>query len=753
MSDRFYVTTPIYYVNDAPHIGHAYTTVIADALARWHRLLGDDVYFLTGTDEHGLKVAAGGRGSRAARPQEHADRTSARFREAWDLLDISLRRLHPHHRAPPPPRRCRRSCRRVYDNGHIDQDTYEGLYCVSCEAYYTEADADRRGRSAPSTRAPVEHARGGELLLPAVGVRSSRLLDWYEAHPDAVAPGGQAQRGAGLHPPGPRRHLHQPHVASTGASRCRGTPGTSSTSGTTRSSTTPPPSATARPRAVRALVAGGAPPHRQGHPPLPLRLLAGHAAGRRHRAAAPRQRARLPAGRRREDEQDRACNQIVPGRPRRRLRRRRLPLPLPARHALRARRRLQLRGAWSPATTPTSPTTSATCWHGWPPSSARSAAASGPRRGPTARWPRSPPRSTPTPPRPGRPCSRRSRLEATWRLIRETNALPRGERAVEGRPGPDGRRRAGRRPRGAADRRRARLARECPSTAEELWRRIGLPGQPVDQRLPEAAAWGGYPGGVRGRRRASRCSPGSPRPSAEAPRGRPALDRQPLPPATAAMRPMRPSSDAHEAGVDPHDHRRHRRRARRGQAIEVAAGPRRGCGPRRACTPTTPARASTASWRCSTSPRWWRWGSAGSTTTTTTRRAPAQRAAFAAQIALAHERDLALVIHTREAWDETFDILDRRGRAGPHGLPLLHRRADEARRGLDLGAGSPSAASSRSPGARDVREPPRPCARSTACWSRPTPRTWPRCPTGAARTARRWCRWWGPRWPRPRGSR
>src|SRR5271169_1793212 len=85
---RFYVTTPIYYVNDAPHIGHAYTTVTADALARWHRLLGDDVHFLTGTDEHGLKVQRAAQ-SHGLTPAEHAERTSARYRETWADLDIS----------------------------------------------------------------------------------------------------------------------------------------------------------------------------------------------------------------------------------------------------------------------------------------------------------------------------------------------------------------------------------------------------------------------------------------------------------------------------------------------------------------------------------------------------------------------------------------------------------------------------------------------------------------------------------------
>src|ERR1700704_5607521 len=87
-SARFYVTTPIYYVNDVPHIGHAYPTVTADALARWHRLLGDEVWFLTGTDEHGLKVQRAAEAN-GLTPKEQADRTSERYKEAWALLDIT----------------------------------------------------------------------------------------------------------------------------------------------------------------------------------------------------------------------------------------------------------------------------------------------------------------------------------------------------------------------------------------------------------------------------------------------------------------------------------------------------------------------------------------------------------------------------------------------------------------------------------------------------------------------------------------
>ncbi|MET0579169.1 MAG: class I tRNA ligase family protein, partial [Ilumatobacteraceae bacterium] len=125
---RFYVTTPIYYVNDAPHVGHAYTTVIADALARWHRLVGDDTYFLTGTDEHGLKVAQSAVEA-GITPQAQADRNSTRFREAWDLLDISyddfIRTTEPRHHLA-----VQSLLSRIRDNGDIELDTYEGPYCV-----------------------------------------------------------------------------------------------------------------------------------------------------------------------------------------------------------------------------------------------------------------------------------------------------------------------------------------------------------------------------------------------------------------------------------------------------------------------------------------------------------------------------------------------------------------------------------------------------------------------------------------------
>jgi len=191
---RFYVTTPIYYVNDVPHVGHAYTTVTADAAARWHRLLGDDTFFLTGTDEHGLKVlrAADEHGLSA---QEHADRTSARFREVWDLLEISyddyIRTTEPRH-----ARSVQAFMQAIYDNGWIYKAVYSGLYCVSCEAYYTEEELIE-GVNCPIHLRPVEHLEEENWFFK-LSAFTQPLLDWYEANPDVVAPAGKRNEALGI---------------------------------------------------------------------------------------------------------------------------------------------------------------------------------------------------------------------------------------------------------------------------------------------------------------------------------------------------------------------------------------------------------------------------------------------------------------------------------------------------------------------------------------------------------------------------
>jgi methionyl-tRNA synthetase len=179
----FYVTTPIYYVNDAPHVGHAYTTVNADALARWHRLCGDEVYFLTGTDEHGAKVAEAAE-EHGMSPQQWADTVVQRFLDAWRDLDIAnddfIRTTEPrHHHA------VQAFLQRIHDNGYIRLDTYRGLYCVSCEDYYTPEQLVG-GKCPVHGREVVEMEE--ENYFFELSKFEDRLLEWYEANPGAVRP-------------------------------------------------------------------------------------------------------------------------------------------------------------------------------------------------------------------------------------------------------------------------------------------------------------------------------------------------------------------------------------------------------------------------------------------------------------------------------------------------------------------------------------------------------------------------------------
>ena len=183
MPERYYVTTPIYYVTDAPHIGHAYSTVTADALARWHRLLGEDVFFLTGTDEHGLKILRAAE-AQGVTPQALADDNAERYRSAWQLLEISnddfIRTTDGRHHTA-----VRTFLQAVYDNGDIELRTYEGLYCVACEAYYTEDEAP--GGECPIHRRPLELLQEENYFF-LLSRYEQRLLDWYAAHPEGVYP-------------------------------------------------------------------------------------------------------------------------------------------------------------------------------------------------------------------------------------------------------------------------------------------------------------------------------------------------------------------------------------------------------------------------------------------------------------------------------------------------------------------------------------------------------------------------------------
>ena len=183
-SEKFVITTPIFYVNDRPHLGTSYTMVCADAIARWHRLIGDDVYFLTGTDEHGLKIARAAE-ERNMSPQAWVDKMAAEFERSWSELSITydefIRTTEERHR-----RTVQRFLEAINENGYIYKDEYSGWYCVSCEAYYDEAELVR-DHDCPVHQRPVEWLTEENYFF-ALSKFEERLLDWYEKNPTAVVP-------------------------------------------------------------------------------------------------------------------------------------------------------------------------------------------------------------------------------------------------------------------------------------------------------------------------------------------------------------------------------------------------------------------------------------------------------------------------------------------------------------------------------------------------------------------------------------
>lgn len=138
MLNKFYITTPIYYVNAKPHIGHTYTTIAADILARYHRMIGDNTFFATGTDEHGAKIEAKA-AELGKKPEEFVDEISTQFKEAWKELSISndrfIRTTDEHH-----IKAVQNALQFMYDKGDIYLGKYEGLYCRGCEQFLNEKD-------------------------------------------------------------------------------------------------------------------------------------------------------------------------------------------------------------------------------------------------------------------------------------------------------------------------------------------------------------------------------------------------------------------------------------------------------------------------------------------------------------------------------------------------------------------------------------------------------------------------------------
>ncbi|WP_086241207.1 methionine--tRNA ligase [Campylobacter devanensis] len=171
-----FITTPIYYVNDIPHIGHAYTTIICDTLARFYRLRGDDVFFLTGTDEHGQKIEEAAK-ARGKSPKEYADEISAKFKALWDEFGISydhfIRTTDEYHKITS-----QNVFTKMLKNGDIYKGEYEGSYCVSCESFFAAnqlIDDECCPDCGKKTRLVKE-----ESYFFALSKYQDRLLKWYE---------------------------------------------------------------------------------------------------------------------------------------------------------------------------------------------------------------------------------------------------------------------------------------------------------------------------------------------------------------------------------------------------------------------------------------------------------------------------------------------------------------------------------------------------------------------------------------------
>ncbi len=184
MAETFYITTPIYYVNDMPHLGHIYTTVMADVFARYQRMVGRDVRFLTGTDEHGQKVEQSA-AARGIGPKDLADRVVGRYHELWRTLDIThddfIRTTEPRHAAGVSE-----LIRRIDAAGDIELASHGGWYCAACEGFYTEKEIGEE-RLCPDHGRPVEWHEEENLFF-RLSDYQQRLLDHYREHPGFIRP-------------------------------------------------------------------------------------------------------------------------------------------------------------------------------------------------------------------------------------------------------------------------------------------------------------------------------------------------------------------------------------------------------------------------------------------------------------------------------------------------------------------------------------------------------------------------------------
>ena len=184
--ERFYITTPIYYVNDLPHIGHAYTSLACDVMARYYRIRGIDSRLLTGTDEHGLKIQRSAE-SRGETPQALTDRISDNFRLLAGEMNVSyddfIRTTEERHKEE-----CQKLWCRLYDRGDIYKGKYAGWYATSDEAYVEESELiEKDGKYVVASGAEVEWVEE-ESYFFRLSRFQDRLLDYYKSHPDFVYP-------------------------------------------------------------------------------------------------------------------------------------------------------------------------------------------------------------------------------------------------------------------------------------------------------------------------------------------------------------------------------------------------------------------------------------------------------------------------------------------------------------------------------------------------------------------------------------
>ena len=186
MSEKkpFYITTPIYYPSAKLHIGHAYCTTIADSIARYHRLAGDDVFFLTGSDEHGQKIQQKAEEA-GIKPIEYTDKIVAGFQNLWKKLNISnddfIRTTEKRHEKV-----VQEIFRRIYAKGDIYKGSYKGLYCTPCESYWTEHQLDENG-CCPDCGRPVQEV-SEEAYFFKMSNYQDKILAYIEEHPDFIQP-------------------------------------------------------------------------------------------------------------------------------------------------------------------------------------------------------------------------------------------------------------------------------------------------------------------------------------------------------------------------------------------------------------------------------------------------------------------------------------------------------------------------------------------------------------------------------------